>query len=213
MAKGKCCRKTGCVAKSPSGGNRRKNKKFYSIFFCEGHPPPVCLRCSPGLCHHSRGAVSCHTSSMAANPHLALTKNSSPTTLANGRRVAQNRGVQGAAPPVAPRTARNSRPPQRAKSPKRPKRHPQMAQSSANGHGPRRRPLRGWAAGTIWSAHKYQRTADKGRRAAPVCAAAPYRVALTGAWGRNRNRFVGRGILDTSMTYSVWGRQGCRPLR
>ena len=67
-------------------------------FFCEGHPPPVCLRCSPGLFRHSRGAVSCHTSSMAANPHLALTKNSSPTTLANGRRVAQNRGVQGAAP-------------------------------------------------------------------------------------------------------------------
>ena len=77
-------------------------------FFCEGHPPPVCLRCSPGLFRHSRGAVSCHTSSMAANPHLALTKNSSPITLANGRRVAQNRGVQGQSP---------GRPPQRAKLP------------------------------------------------------------------------------------------------
>ena len=54
----------------------------------------MCLRCSPGLFRHSCGAVSCHTPSMAANPHLALTKNSSPTTLANGRRVAQNRGVQ-----------------------------------------------------------------------------------------------------------------------
>ena len=94
MAKGKCCRKTGCVAKSPSGGNRRKNKKFYSIFFCEGHPPPVCLRCSPGLLRHACGVASCHTSSMPAKPHLGLTQNSSPTTFANGRRAAQNRGVQ-----------------------------------------------------------------------------------------------------------------------
>ena len=50
----------------------------------------MCLRCSPGLLRHGCGAVSCHTSSMAANPHLALTKNSSPTTLANGRRAAQS---------------------------------------------------------------------------------------------------------------------------
>ena len=98
MAKGKCCRKTGCVAKSPSGGNRRKNKKFYSIFFCEGHPPPVCLRCSPGLLRHACGVASCHTSSMPAKPHLGLTQNSSPTTLANGRWAAQNRGVQGQRP-------------------------------------------------------------------------------------------------------------------
>ena len=54
----------------------------------------MCLRCSPGLFRHSCGAVSCHTSSMAANPHLALTKNSSPTTLANERRASQNRGFQ-----------------------------------------------------------------------------------------------------------------------
>ena len=72
-----------------------QNKKFYSIFSCEGYPPPVCLRCSPGLFRHSCGAVSCHTSSMAANPHLALTKNSSPTTLANGRRAAQIAGSRG----------------------------------------------------------------------------------------------------------------------
>ena len=51
------------------------------------------------------------------------------------------------------------------------------------------------------------------RRAGPMCPAAPYRVALTGAWGRMRNRFVGRGILDASMVHSIRGRQGCRPLR
>ena len=51
------------------------------------------------------------------------------------------------------------------------------------------------------------------RRAGPMCPAAPYRVALTGAWGRMRNRFVGRGILDASMAHSIRGRQGCRPLR
>ena len=78
----------------------------------------MCLRCSPGLFRHSCGAVSCHTSSMAANPHLALTKNSSPTTLANGRRVAQNRGVQrqrpgrpahGAKSPIVPSAIRRWR--------------------------------------------------------------------------------------------------------
>ena len=36
-----------------------------------------------------------------------------------------------AAPPVAPRKARNPRPPQRAKFPNRPNRHPQMAESPA----------------------------------------------------------------------------------
>ena len=86
----------------------RQKIKVLLDFFCEGHPPPVCLRCSPGLFRHSCGAVSCHTSSMAANPHLALTKNSSPITLANGRRVAQNRGVQG---------QNSGRPSQRAKHP------------------------------------------------------------------------------------------------
>ena len=89
-------------------GSIGKQIKVLLDFFCEGHPPPVCLRCSPGLFRHSRGAVSCHTSSMAANPHLALTKNSSPITLANGRRVAQNREVQG---------QNSGRPSQRAKHP------------------------------------------------------------------------------------------------
>ena len=113
----------------------------------------MCLRCSPGLFRHACGVASCHTSSMAAKPHLGLTQNSSPTTLANERRAAQNRGVQGAAPPVARRSGRNTRPahgrntrpahgakhPRRARReiplaaaseiPNRPKRHPQMAQS------------------------------------------------------------------------------------
>ena len=69
-------------------------KSFTRFFSCEGCPPPVCLRCSPGLFRHGGGAASCHTSSMAAKPHLGLTQNSSPTTLANERRAAQNRGVQ-----------------------------------------------------------------------------------------------------------------------
>ncbi len=98
MAKGKCCRKIGRVAKSASGGNRREDKSFTRFFFCEGHPPPVCLRCSPGLLRHACGVASCHKSSMPAKPHLGLTQNSSPTTLANGRWAAQNRGVQGQSP-------------------------------------------------------------------------------------------------------------------
>ena len=67
----------------------------------------MCLRCSPGLFRHARGVASCHTSSMAAKPHLGLTQNSSPTTLANERRAAQNRGFQGTASPVARRSGRN----------------------------------------------------------------------------------------------------------
>ena len=85
----------------------------------------MCLRCSPGLFRHGGGAASCHTSSMAAKPHLALTQNSSPTTLANGWRAAQIAESRGRA---------FGRPPQRAKYPVVPKRHPQMAQS------PRRMP-------------------------------------------------------------------------
>ena len=58
----------------------------------------MCLRWSPGLFRHGGGAASCHTSSMAAKPHLALTKNSSPTTLANGRRATQIAESRGSAP-------------------------------------------------------------------------------------------------------------------
>ena len=68
---------------------------------------------------------------MAAKLRLALTQNSSPTPLANRRRVAQIAVSKGSA---------FGRPPQRAKYPIVPKRHPQMAQSPAKGHGPRRRP-------------------------------------------------------------------------
>ena len=83
----------------------------------------MCLRCSPGLFRHACGVTSCHTSSMPAKPHLGLTQNSSPTTLANGRRAAQIAESRGSAsgrwpqpakfPPAAagetpaPRTARN----------------------------------------------------------------------------------------------------------
>ena len=89
-------------------------KSFTRFFSCEGCPPPVCLRCSPGLFRHGGGAASCHTSSMAAKPHLALTKNSSPTMLANGRRATQiagsreqrPRSLAAASETPAPRTAR-----------------------------------------------------------------------------------------------------------
>ena len=62
----------------------------------------------------------------------------------------------------AGRSQRNTRPSQRAKHPRRarreipnrPKRHPQMAQPPANGHGPCRRPLRGWTAGAIYFAQR-----------------------------------------------------------
>ena len=91
-------------------------KSFTRFFSCEGCPPPVCLRCSPGLFRHGGGAASCHTSSMAAKPHLALTKNSSPTTLANGRRTTQIAGSRGQRSrsrrarreTPAPRTGRNT---------------------------------------------------------------------------------------------------------
>ena len=108
-----------------------KVKSFTRFFSCEGCPPPVCLRCSPGLFRHACGVSSCHTSSMPAKPHLGLTQNSSPTTLANERRAAQIAGSRCNAP-VARRSGRNS--------PSVPKRHPQMAQSPAKGHGPRRHP-------------------------------------------------------------------------
>ena len=108
-----------------------QNKSFTRFFSCEGCPPPVCLRCSPGLFRQDCAAVSCHTYSMAANAHLVLTKNSSPTTLANGRRTAQIAVSKGRA---FGRAAHG------AKSPNRSQRHPQMAQSPAIGHGFRRRP-------------------------------------------------------------------------
>ena len=87
-----------------------KNKSFTRFFSCEGCPPPVCLRCSP---------------------QLVLTKNLSPTTLANGRRTVQIAVSKGRA---FVRAAHG------AKSPNRSQRHPQMAQSPAIGHGFRRRP-------------------------------------------------------------------------
>ena len=98
----------------------------------------MCLRCSPGLFRHACGVASCHTSSMAAKPHLGLTQNSSPTTLANERRAAQNRGVQRQSP---------GRPPQRAKCPIVPSARRNGRNPPAKGHGPRRRPCGGGRRG------------------------------------------------------------------
>ena len=72
-------------------------------------------------------------------------------------------------------------------------------------------PLTGWGRRPSCSPHP-RTNPPTTRRAGPACPAAPYRVALTGVWGRNRNHFVGRGILDASMAHSIRGRQGCRPL-
>ena len=94
-----------------------KKLKVLLDFFLWGNLPPVCLRVSPGLLRHSCGPASCHTSSMAAKLGLALTQNSSPTPLANRRRVAQIAGVQGAAPPVARRNGRDICAADGAKSP------------------------------------------------------------------------------------------------
>ena len=147
----------------------------------------MCLRCSPGLFRHSCGAVSCHTSSMAANPHLALTKNSSPITLANGRRAAQNRGVQRQSPRSprargeipARRSGRNTRAAHGAKSP--------IVQSA----------IRRW------------------RNLRSVCrkAAVPTPSAGGGRRPYITHPTVGRGIPDAPTMPPIRGRQGCRPLR
>ena len=80
----------------------------------------MCLRCSPGLFRHACGVAPCHTSSMAAKPHLGLTQNSSPTTLANERRAAQiavskgrafGRPVRGAKSPIVQSAIRRWRNP------------------------------------------------------------------------------------------------------
>ena len=140
---------------SQFGGNGKKIKILLD-FFLWGNLPPVCLRVSPGLLRHSCGPASCHTSSMAAKLRLALTQNSSPTPLANRRRVAQiavSKGRVFGRPPQRtkyPRRARRETPARRnGRPPSVPKRHPQMSQSPAKGHGPHRHPLWGWTAGTI----------------------------------------------------------------
>ena len=170
----------------------------------------MCLRCSPGLFRHSCGAVSCHTSSMAANPQLALTKNSSPTTLANGRRAAQNRGVQGQRPrsPVATgeiparRSGRNTRAAHGAKSP--------IVQSA----------IRRWRnpRGACRKAAVPTPSAGGGRRPyfvplidGAVCR--PVHLLWTSAPTGCNTSFVGRGIPDAPTMPPTRGRQGCRPLR
>ena len=131
-------------------------KSFTRFFSCEGCPPPVCLRCSPGLFRHACGVSSCHTSSMPAKPHLGLTQNSSPTTLANERRAAQIVGSRGKAP-VARRNGRNTRAAHGAKhSPAAAGETPQASQSAIRRwRNPRPRAMvraatpAGWTAWTI----------------------------------------------------------------
>ena len=211
-----------------------KLKSFTRFFSCEGCPPPVCLRCSPGLFRHACGVTSCHTSSMPAKPHLGLTQNSSPTTLANGRRAAQiaeSRGIASGRwpqpakfPPAAagetpaPRTARN----------------PPSSQSAIRRwRNPRPRAMvraatpAGWTAWTIHQRRTGYRPPTHRAQCAPCCAAGasprPTGSEHIGLSGFRRNgpnvswravqSIVGRGIPDAPTPHPIRGRQGCRPLR
>ena len=109
----RCISPTACII-------NKNNKSFTRFFSCRDLPPPVCLRFSPGLFRHGGGAASCHTYSMAANPHLALTKNSSTSTLANGRCAVQIAVSKGSA---SGRPAHGAKHPRRARRelPHRPK--------------------------------------------------------------------------------------------
>ena len=122
----RCISPTACII-------NKNNKSFTRFFSCRDLPPPVCLRFSPGLFRHGGGAASCHTYSMAANPHLALTKNSSTSTLANGRCAVQIAVSKGSA---SGRPAHGAKHPRRARRviPNRPK------APSADGAIPGQRP-------------------------------------------------------------------------
>ena len=148
----------------------------------------MCLRCSPGLFRHGGGAASCHTSSMAAKPHLALTKNSSPTTLANGRQATQIAGSRGKAP-VAPRTGRNTRWPQPAKHPRRARRElPNRPKPSSAADG-----IPGAAAAAPWfPAPACGRGAGNHPETVPAAIAPP----PVNGWEKRSDTFVGAGIPD-----------------
>ena len=133
---------------------------------------------------------------MPAKPHLGLTQNSSPTTLANERRAAQIAGSRCNAP-VARRSGRNTRAAHGAKHPKRPK--APSADGAIPGQGP-------------WSAPPPPR----GGRRGPSTIAVPGTVhPRTGANASRRavQFIVGRGIPDAPTPHPIRGRQGCRPLR
>ena len=98
------------------------------------------------------------------------------------QKIAESRGSASGRPPQraklppvatgeipAGRSQRNARAAHGANSHSVPKRHPQMAQPPAKGHGPRRRPC-GVDGGDHIPTHK--RTINKERRAGPVCPAA-----------------------------------------
>ena len=102
-----------------------------------------------------------------------------------------------AEPLVAGRSQRNSRPPQRAKHPNRPK--APSADGAIPGQGP-------------WSAPPPLR----GGRRRPSTNAAPSAThPRTGANAPRRavQFIVGRGIPDAPTPHPIRGRQGCRPLR
>ena len=124
-----------CWASTAASYSDGKNIKVLLDFFLWGNLPPVCLRVSPGLLRHSCGPASCHTSSMAAKLRLALTQNSSPTPLANRRRVALIAESRGRAP---------GRPPQRAKLPQRPKAPSADGAIPGAAEGRRPHPVSGW---------------------------------------------------------------------
>ena len=154
----------------------------------------MCLRCSPGLFRHACGVAPCHTSSMAAKPHLGLTQNSSPTTLANERRAAQIAVSKGSA---------SGRPAHGAKLP------PAAAGEIPAGRSQRNtRAAHGAKSPIVQSAIRRWRNPHGVSRKAAV--PTPSRVADGGLLCTPS---VGRGILDAPAPHSFRGRQGCRPLR
>ena len=167
-------------------GSNGKQIKVLLDFFCEGHPPPVCLRCSPGLFRHSRGAVSCHTSSMPCEP----TPCSDEKFLADHscQRAAgspKSRGPGGSAP---------GRPSQRAKLPRRARRETSARRSGRN-------PLSSKAPSADG--------AIPGQRPWP----SPPPPTGGGRRGPFIPLGVGAGIPDGPGRNAPWTRQGCRALR
>ena len=163
---------------SQFGGNGKKIKVLLD-FFLWGNLPPVCLRVSPGLLRHSCGPASCHTSSMAAKLRLALTQNSSPTPLANRRRVAQiavSKGRVFGRPPQRtkyPRRARRETPARRnGRPPKRPQAPSADVAIPGQRPWPPPPPPVGVDGGDHLPAHEHKRTTNNGRRAGPMCPAA-----------------------------------------
>ena len=169
---------------------------------------------------------------MAAKLRLALPQNSSPTPLANRRRVAQIAVSKGSA---------FGRPPQRAKYPRRARREAPARRSGRNPpasqsairrwRNPRPRAMVRAAAPTGWTAWTINQ--QRAGYPPPAAGASPrptgWNPSARGKWnvpasgGTHRSRptvhvgspsmFVGRGIPDAPTPHPIRGRQGCRPLR